>query len=96
MTFTVSGDGAAVDVTYGAAGSTAIGREPMNVTQLIPASPPVYYSISAQLQGSGSVSVALKVDGKQLSSGVAHGGYGIASAEISMNPLTGAWADDNS
>ena len=60
----------------------------------IPASPPVYYAINAQLQGGGSVSVAIDVNGRQVSSGVAHGGYNIAMAEISS--MTGSWQDTNS
>ena len=66
VTLVVYGDGSPVNVTYGPAGSTATGREPMTVTQSIPASPPIYYSINAQLQGTGSVSVVIKVNGKQI------------------------------
>jgi hypothetical protein len=71
VTFIVYGDGSAVNVTYGPAGSNDTGTEPMNVTDTIPSSPPSYYAISAQLQGGGSVSVIIKVDGQQISSGVA-------------------------
>jgi hypothetical protein len=95
VTFIVYGDGSAVNVTYGPAGSNDTGTEPMNVTDTIPSSPPSYYAISAQLQGGGSVSVIIKVDGQQISGGVANGGYNIASAEIGQDPITGQWQDDN-
>jgi hypothetical protein len=58
---------------------------------------PMYYSISAQLQGGGAVSCQLKVDGKVISSSssTASGGYNIAQCEISQDPLSGNWTDTN-
>ncbi|HWG01618.1 MAG TPA: hypothetical protein VG164_07195 [Trebonia sp.] len=62
----------------------------------IPSSPPSYYAIQAQCQQGGSASVLIRVDGVQISSGVANGAYNIASAEISQDPISGQWQDDNS
>jgi hypothetical protein len=39
--------------------------------------------------------VIIKMDGTQISSGVANGAYNIASAEISQDPISGQWQDDN-
>ena len=94
VTYVVTGsDGA--QITYGPAGSDLSGSVPMHVTKHIPSSPPVYYAISAQLQGGGSVSCQILVDGKVISSSTATGGYNIASCEIGQDPLSGAWQDDN-
>jgi hypothetical protein len=54
---------------------------------------PSYYSVTAQLQGDGSVTVKILVDGTVISSGTATGGYNIATAEISQDPLSGQWTD---
>jgi uncharacterized cupredoxin-like copper-binding protein len=94
VTYVVTGSDAA-QVTYGPAGSDLSGGVPMHVTKDIPSSAPVYYAISAQLQGSGSVSCQILVDGKVISSSTANGGYNIASCEIGQDPLSGAWQDDN-
>lgn len=92
LTFGTSGSTDAT-VTYGTAGSNSIGQVPMNVTIVIPNPAPLFYVIDAQLHGDGQVSVWIQVDGKTLSSGVATGGYNIADAQISQNPLTGQWVD---
>lgn len=92
--YIVTGDSA--DVTYGPAGSNDSGPVPMNVTADIPASPPAYYAISAQLQGGGTVSCTIKVDGQAISTATASGGYNIADCEIGQDPLTGQWQNDNS
>jgi hypothetical protein len=91
VTYVVSGSSA--DVTYGPAGSDLSGSVPMRVTQ--PLGTPVYYAISAQLQGSGDVSCQILVDGKVISSATASGGYNIADCEISQDPLSGNWQDTN-
>ncbi len=57
---------------------------------------PAYYNISAQLQGSGSVTCKLKVDGKVISQATASGGYNIAMCEIVQDPISGNWQDANS
>jgi hypothetical protein len=91
VTYVVTGSPA--DVTYGPAGSDYSGTVPMHVTK--PLGSPMYYSISAQLQGGGAVSCQIKVDGKVISSSTASGGYNIAQCEISQDLMSGNWTDTN-
>ena len=91
VTYVVTGSTA--DVQYGPAGSNDQGQVPMNVTK--PLGSPVYYSITAQLQGGGQVACKLEVNGKTISSSTASGGYNIATCEISQDPLSGNWTDTN-
>lgn len=91
VTYVVTGS--AANVTYGPAGTDLSGTVPMSVIK--PLGTPIYYSISAQLQGSGTVSCTIKVDGKAISSSTASGGYNIATCEISPDPLSGQWSDTN-
>lgn len=94
VTYVVTGSPA--DVTYGPTGTELAGTVPMNKTAAIPPKPPLYYSVSAQLQGSGTVSCEIKISGKVISSSTASGGYQIASCEVSRDPFTGEWQDTNS
>jgi hypothetical protein len=80
-------------VTYGRDGSSYTGTVPMNIKRTL-SSAVSYYAISAQLQGSGSVTVEIKVHGHVMSKGTASGGYNIASAEICQS-FAGAWEDCN-
>jgi hypothetical protein len=91
VTYEVSGSQA--NVTYGPAGSNAQGSVPMDVTKQL--GTPIYVAITAQLQGSGTVTCKIKVDGKVISQSTASGGYNIAQCEISQNPLSGQWEDTN-
>jgi len=91
VTYVVTGS--AADVTYGPAGSDYSGAVPMTVTK--PLGTPAYYSINAQLQGGGTVSCEIKVDGNVISHATASGGYNIADCEISQDPLSGQWTDTN-
>ena len=91
QTVTYEVTGSSADVTYGPAGSTLSGTVPMKVTAKL--GDPIYYSLQAQLQGGGSVSVKILVNGIVISQGTASGGYNIATAEISQDPLTGQWTD---
>jgi len=91
VTYVVTGSNA--DVTYGPAGSNSSGSVPMHVTK--PLGTPAYYAISAQLQGDGSVSCEILVDGKVVSQGTANGGYNIADCEIVRDPVGGQWQDTN-
>jgi hypothetical protein len=93
VTYEVSGSDA--DVTYGPTGSDLSGSVPMNKTQDIPSKPPLYYSVQAQLQGGGTVTCKIKVDGKVISQSTASGGYNIAQCEIGQDPFSGNWQDDN-
>ena len=81
------------DVTYGPAGTDLSGTIPKRVTK--PLGTPLYYAIQAQLQGGGSVSCQILVDGTVISSSTATGGYNIAQCEIGQDPLSGKWEDDN-
>lgn len=92
VTVIVTGDQA--DVTYGPAGTDLSGTVPLDETAVIPSDPPAYYAVTAQLQGGGTVSCEIEVDGKVISQGTAAGGYEIASCEISRDFL-GQWEDDN-
>lgn len=93
VTYVVTGSDA--DVTYGPAGSSFSGSVPMHVTKDIPSSAPIYYAINAQLQGGGSVSCQILVNGQVISGSTATGGYNIAQCEIGQDPLSGQWEDDN-
>jgi hypothetical protein len=94
VTYVVTGSSA--DVTYGPAGSSLSGSVPMRKTATIPSSPPGYYSIDAQLNGSGTVTCEILVSGKVVSKATASGSYNIASCEITQDPFSGAWQDANS
>ncbi len=91
VTYVVTGSTA--DVTYGGAGSDASGTVPLHVRK--PLGTPLYVAITAQLQGGGSVSCEIEVDGKVISQSTASGGYNIAQCEISQDPLSGNWTDTN-
>ena len=93
VTYIVRGTPGA-DVTFGPDGSDFNGAVPMRVTRRL--GNPDYYAISAQLQGDGSVSCSIEVDGIPLSTGSASGGYNIADCEIGQDPITSLWENDNS
>ena len=93
VTYVVTGSSA--DVTYGPAGTQLSGSVPMRKTAAIPASPPDYYSIDAQLNGSGSVTCEILVGGSVISKASATGSYNIASCEIDQDPFSGNWEDTN-
>jgi len=93
QTLTYEVIGSAADVTYGPAGSTLSGTIPMKVN--VKLGNAIYYSLTAQLQGGGRVTVKILINGKVISESNATGGYNIATAEISQDPLTGEWTDTN-
>ena len=84
---------AGAQVTYGPAGSDFNGNVPMRVTERL--GDPEYYAINAQLQGGGTVSCSIEVDGVPLSTASATGGYNIADCEIGQDPITNLWENDN-
>jgi hypothetical protein len=92
VTYIVRGT-AGAQVTYGPAGSDFNGSVPMMVTERL--GDPEYYAINAQLQGGGSVSCSIEVDGIPLSTASASGGYNIADCEIGQDPVTNLWENDN-
>lgn len=88
QTVTYEVTGSTANVTYGPAGSNSEGTVPMHVTK--PLGTPIYYAITAQLQGSGSVTCKILVSGKVISQATANGGYNIAQCEISQD-FSGGW-----
>jgi hypothetical protein len=92
VTFVVTGSPA--QVSYGPAGSDLAGSVPMRVTHRL--GDPQFYAISAQLNGGGTVTCKILVDGTVISKAVATGSYNIAQCEIDQDPLTNAWEDTNS
>jgi hypothetical protein len=94
QTITYVVTGASANVTYGPTGTSRAGKVPMHVTRTL--RNPVFYSITAQLNGSGTVRCKILVDHKVISASTASGGYNIASCEISRDPLSGKWANTNS
>lgn len=91
VTYVVTGTRGGADVTFGPAGSSLSGRVPMRVTKRLGHAD--YYSIQAQLNGGGKVTVEIIVGGKVISKGTATGGYNIASAEIVQGLFSGKWED---
>lgn len=85
--------GSAANVTYGPAGSglsahTAPGK-PMDQVAVLGNA--LYYSLTAQLDGSGTVTCKILIGNKVISTAVASGAYQIAMCEISKDPLSGQW-----
>jgi hypothetical protein len=91
VTYKVTGSYA--DVTYGPAGSNLQGHVPLRKTARIGNA--AYYAVTAQLQGGGSVTCEILVDGAVISKATATGSYNIAMCEISQDPLSGEWTDTN-
>jgi hypothetical protein len=83
-------------VTYGPSGSDIQGPVPLDISEHIPASPPIDYAITAQLNGGGTVGCAIKIGGRVISSGTASGSYNIAMCEAVQDPINGGWQDANS
>lgn len=91
VTYIVTGSPA--DITYGPAGSHLTATVPMHVTARL--GTPIYYAINAQLNGSGSVTCEILVDGKVIVRHAAAGSHNIAGCEIGPGPQTGQWRSDN-
>jgi hypothetical protein len=92
QTVTYAVTGSYANVTYGPTGSEDQATVPMSITQ--PLASPQDYGVSAQLQGGGSVSCQIKVDGVTISSASASGGYNIADCQINHD-TTGSWINTN-
>jgi hypothetical protein len=90
LTYRVTGTPGAA-VTYGPPGSTRTGQGPMHVTTTLGSA--LYYSLTAQLDGSGSVRCEILIGSTVLSRSVANGGRHLAFCEISRDPLSGLWQD---
>jgi hypothetical protein len=90
LTYRVTGT-PGVAVTYGPAGGTLTRQGPLHVTATLGSA--LYYSITAQLAGSGSVTCEILIGSRVVSRSAATGGGHLASCEISRDPLSGRWRD---
>ncbi|MFI9100107.1 hypothetical protein ACIGXA_06255 [Streptomyces fildesensis] len=86
-------EGSTAEVTYGPAGSSFSGKVPLKVTK--PLGTPMYYSITAQLQGGGHVKCSILVNGKVISKAEASGSYNIAMCQISQDFGGDGWVNTN-
>jgi hypothetical protein len=90
--FSVTGSApAGVDITYGNDSSNYQGPKhpPMNKTLSVKKDA-LYYDVTAQLQGGGSITCKLKI-GDAVKVGHAKGGYNICSAQLNSDPINGGW-----
>ncbi len=88
LTYQVSGTPGA-RVTYGPAGTYLTGRGPLQVTTRL--GNPLYYFITAQLPGRGSVECEILIGAKVMAKSAATGRHSLASCQISRDPLSGKW-----
>lgn len=92
VTYIVTGTPGAV-VTYGPSGTNTAGHVGMHVTQ--PLGSAEYYAVTAQLQGLGSLTCEILVNGKVVDRQTASGAYNIAGCEIVQDGLNGGWESAN-
>ncbi len=90
LTYRVTGTPGA-RVTYGPAGTYLTGRAPLQITAR--RGNPLYYFITAELPGSGSVECEILIGTKVMAKSVATGRHNLASCQISRDPLSGKWQD---
>jgi hypothetical protein len=90
LTYLVTGTPGA-RVTYGPAGTYLTGRAPLKVVTRL--GNPLYYFISAELPGKGSVECEILIGTKVMNKSVATGRHSLASCQISRDPLSGKWQD---
>ena len=90
LTYRVSGAPGA-RVTYGPAGIYLTGRVPLQVTARL--GNPLYYFITAELAGSGSVECEILIGARVMAKSVATGRHNLASCQISRDPLSRKWQD---
>ena len=92
-TFRVSGTdgGSGVDITYGSQNANMQGgsKLPWSATMPVQGSAR-YYAVQAQLNGKGSITCSVRVDGVAKTAH-ASGGYDVCRAEV-VNELGGRWA----
>ena len=88
LTYRVTGT-AGARVTYGPAGTYLTGRAPLQVTARL--GNPLYYFITAQLAGRGSVECEILIGTKVMAESGASGRHNLASCQISRDPLSGKW-----
>jgi hypothetical protein len=90
LTYLVTGTPGA-RVTYGPAGTYLTGRAPLQVVTKL--GNPLYYFISAELPGKGSVECEILIGTTVMNKSVATGRHSLASCQISRDPLSGKWQD---
>lgn len=94
QTVTYSVTGSPADVTYGPAGSDFSGTVPMTKSAPIDENAS-YYAITAQLNGSGTVSCSVSVGGKVIDHATASGSYNIADCEMTKSLFGNSWESTN-
>jgi hypothetical protein len=90
LTYRVTGTPGA-RVTYGPAGTYLTGRAPLQVVAKL--GNPLYYFITAELPGRGSVECEILIGAKVMDKSAATGRHSLASCQISRDPLSGKWQD---
>lgn len=90
LTYRVTGTPGA-RVTYGPAGTYLTARAPLRVTARL--GNPLYYFVTAELPGSGSVECEILIGTKVMAKSAATGRHNLASCQISRDPLSGKWQD---
>jgi hypothetical protein len=78
-------------VTYGPAGTYLTARAPLRITARL--GNPLYYFVTAELPGSGSVECEILIGTKVMAKSAAAGRHSLASCQISRDPLSGKWQD---
>lgn len=78
-------------MTYGPAGTYLSGRAPLQVTARL--GNPLYYFITAELPGKGSVECEILIGATVMAKSAATGRHNLASCQISRDPLSGKWQD---
>ena len=90
LTYRVTGTPGA-RVTYGPSGTYLTGRAPLQVTTRL--GNPLYYFVTAELPGSGSVECEILIGSTVMAKSVGTGRRNLASCQISRDPLSGKWQD---
>ena len=76
-------------MTYGPPGSMRTSQSPVHITAKLGRAP--YYSIIARLPDRGSVMCEIIIGSTVISKSAATGRHGVASCQISRDPLSGKW-----
>ncbi|HWG64505.1 MAG TPA: hypothetical protein VG253_22705 [Streptosporangiaceae bacterium] len=87
VTYLVTGSSA--QVTYGPQGSSVMSLSPMKASS--PLGGARFYVLQAQLQGSGSVTCQLQINGRSVAVAHASGADNVALCSASRDPATGKW-----
>jgi hypothetical protein len=90
LTYRVTGTPGA-RVTYGPAGTYLTGRAPLQVIARL--GNPLYYFITAELPGKGSVECEILIGTRVMAKSSATGRHNLASCQISRDPLNKKWQE---